>query len=243
MMPRMGTTGFNENKRPNVMTTQAPANNGRPAGYMPSNPPPAPGINPMGGMNVLTPPTPGTPAASAPWSFQLPDYNSLMSQYQGQMQQVRPQAPAPAPMPAPVQQQPRPATPQGPSLSNQLMDPAPYNRAVDRGNQMIGSIPTNASPLTSFSPAFKGLSGNLQSALGGQWQNLGQGARDESGLEFARKAGTEIPAFQLAQMLGLRGLENDYADLGNQQYGNNIARTTGGLNSMLQLLGSLGSFF
>jgi hypothetical protein len=97
--------------------------------------------------------------------------------------------------------------------------------------------------LTSFSPAFKGLSGNLQSALGGQWQNLGQGARDESGLEFARKAGTEIPAFQLAQMLGLRGWENDYADLGNQQYGNNIARTTGGLNSMLQLLGSLGSFF
>lgn len=194
------------------------------------------GISGVGGLNVLSPPS-GT-AALAPWSFQVP--TSLGQQ--PTQQQTRPQTLMPQ-MPAMPQQQPMQMPSFGLGDYSALTDPTPYNRAVDRGNRFIGSIPNNASPLTSFSPAFKGLAPNMTNALNSQWQNLGQGARDEAGLEFARKAGSEVPAFQLAQQLGLRGLQNDYSDLNNLFYGNNIARTTGGLNSMLQLLGALGSFF
>ena len=177
------------------------------------------------------------PVGPAPWT---PTYNMP-----GQVAQ-QPTAPPvsrPTPMPQPAAS-PMPSLPStGMGNYSGLTDPTPYNRAVDRGNQLIGSIPNNASPLTSFSPAFKGLSPNMSQALNSQWQNYGQGMRDEAGLEFARKAGSEVPAFQLAQQLGLRGLQNDWSDLDNLFYGNNISRTTGGMNSILQLLGAFGSFF
>lgn len=142
----------------------------------------------------------------------------------------RPQAPAPAPS------APNPAI-------AQIQDPAPYNRAIDRGNSLIRTIPTNANPLTSFSPAFGGLSKGMQSALGNQWNAAGRGLQDQAGVEFSRKAGSEVPQFMLAQQLGLRGLENDWLDLDNEAYRNQVMRTTGSITPILQMLGAFGSIF
>lgn len=142
-----------------------------------------------------------------------------------------PSLPAPPPMPT------------GPSPLQTLMDPTPYNNAVDRGNQFIRGTPTNASPLMSFSPAFNNLSKNMQSGLNSQWNARGSGLQNQAGLEFSRKAGAEVPRFLLSQQLGLRGLENDWLDLQNEGYRNDVLRSTGGLNAILQLLGAFGSFF
>lgn len=131
----------------------------------------------------------------------------------------------------------------GRSAMDALMDPSPYNNAVDRGNQMIGSIPRDASPLLSSSPAFGNLSGNLLKSLGGQWDARGKDMQNQAGLEFSRMAGTKVPQMQLSQMLGLMGLENDWLDLQNDAYRNDVLRSTGGLDSIMQLMGALGGFF
>ncbi len=236
-----GPTGIQQTTLPGgqqmasmAMTAGQPAP--LPTGYVPSNPPPVPGINNIGGMNVLTPPAPGSAASMAPWSFTVPQFGQ-----QGQTGQspATPQMPSQPQMPTPQAQAPQ----QGlPADYQQLMDATPYNRAIDRGNQFIGTIPNSSAMLQSLSPAFRNLSPNLSSALNNQWQNMGQGMRDEAGLEFARKAGTEIPQFQLAQQLGLRGLQNDWSDLGNDFYRNQVSSSTGGLTSLLRMLGAVGSF-
>jgi hypothetical protein len=122
-----------------------------------------------------------------------------------------------------------------------LLDPTPYNQAVDRGMGFIKNIPKSASnSILNASPAFAGVGGAQAEAMNQQMRHTGGGAQQQERLAFARKAGTEVPQFQLRQRLGLRGLENEQLGLGNAQLANQLDATLNPLQQILKLLGAFG---
>lgn len=133
---------------------------------------------------------------------------------------------------------------QGDPGLNAFMDRGPYNSLVDRGNQFIrNGIPTNASNLTDSSPAFRGMNPGMSQSLNQQWNDRGRDLQNQAGLEFGRQAGVQIPQFLLQQMLGVKGLENDWFNLQNDQYRTNTNQQSGGINQILKLLGGMGNLF
>lgn len=117
-----------------------------------------------------------------------------------------------------------------------ILNPAPYNAQVARGQKMIGSVP--GSFPQSSSPAFRNMYPAQLDALNSQYAQQGLDSQNQAALEFARMHGTEVPQFQLNQLLGLAGLQPQYANLENQVYGNQVQAGTSSLNSLLGLLGA-----
>lgn len=126
--------------------------------------------------------------------------------------------------------------------AGQLLDATPYNRAVDTGNRFINTIPRSANSLFNSSPLFKSMSPGLRSGLNTQAQLQGGDMRNQAGLEFARKAGSEVPPMMLQQQTMLRGLENEWGDLLNDLYRNQVSGATGSVEAMMRLLGALTGF-
>jgi hypothetical protein len=146
--------------------------------------------------------------------------------------------PAPSPVSAPQ------TTPAGPNpnveIGKQLTDPTPYNNAVAKGQGFLGTIPGNASFLSGASPMFRGMD---TSRLNQQVGQFGGDLRNQAGLEFSRKAGTEVPRMLLAQLAGLRGLENDTMGLENTLLQNQVQAGIAPIQTIMRLLGAVGGFF
>lgn len=133
---------------------------------------------------------------------------------------------------------------QGDAGLNAFMDRGPYNSLVDRGNQFIrNGIPTNAGNMMDSSPAFRGMNPGMSQSLNRQWNDRGGDLQNQAGLEFGRQAGVQIPQFLLQQMLGVKGLENDWFNLQNDQYRTGMNQQSGGINQILKLLGGMGNLF
>ena len=99
---------------------------------------------------------------------------------------------------------------QGDSGLDAFLDTGPYKSLVDAGRQRIKStIPTDASNMLAQSPAFRDMNPGQVATLNRQWEMRGKDLQNQAGLEFSRQAGVQIPQFLLAQMLGIKGLEND----------------------------------
>lgn len=189
---------------------------------------PGPMINPM--FNTAGPqtaPLGGAPGPSSP----------------GMTSSPLPQIPPPGQMPT--------NGPQGPAMPpsapnpviGQILDPTPYNNAVNKGMGFLGSIPTTGNSLLSASPAFRGMSQAGVGQMNQQFAQHGGDLRNQAGLEFSRKSGAEVPRMMLNQLLGLRGLENETFDLQNEYLRNDTQRALGGITPILKLLGAFGNFF